>query len=195
MFQMDLKNKQPKLEKIRRNDNQTIRHFNRFAEKFQTLFTQYTKSKHVIFTTNDKRTLYILYLSKIHELTIYKNHQCHVCVIYDRENIITMDINTRFPASDPMQSYMKHAEVNAVQNLIRTSSYKCDQTLGLIVVRFSKTGILNYSRPCFFCARFIKKHINYFHSISFSNQDEKLTTLTADEFKLCDFNHKTQRFN
>jgi len=179
--------------KIIFEDDNVKKNFEKFCQKIQRLFSQYHRSRHVVFTPSNIRMMYILYLSKIHECTMYKNHQCHLCIIYDRENIITMDINTRYPSND-VKSYMKHAEINAILNLKKTNTQITNQTCGIFITRFSKTSILNYSDPCFFCARFIKKYIHYFHSISFTDVNEKLIVISHEEFKNKEFQHKTQRY-
>lgn len=175
-------------------DDHTIKkNFESFRQKIQTLFSQNPRSRHVVFTPANLRMMYILYLSKIHESSLYKNHQCHLCIIYDREDIITMDINTRYPSNDIVKSFMKHAEVNALLNLRKINTTP-NGSHGLFITRFSKTSILNYSNPCFFCARFIKKNLAYFHSISFTDSNEQLIVMTPDEFKNTDFHHKSQRY-
>lgn len=182
-----------KKRKIGYDDMDVKRNFENFCQKIQKLFSQYHRSRHVIFTPANIRTMYILYLCKMHECSIYKNHQCHLCIIYDKENIVTMDINTRYPSND-IKSFMKHAEINALLNLRKTNINVNPQTYGMFITRFSKTAILNYSNPCFFCARLIKKNLCYFHSITFTNVDEQLVVLTPDEFKNTEFHHKTQRY-
>ena len=174
-------------------DDQIKKNFETFCQKIQHLFSQYPRSRHVVFTPVNIRMMYILYVCKIHERTLYKNHHCHMCIIYDKENIIAMDINTRYPAHDVVKSYMKHAEVNAILSLIKTNPVP-NQNYGMFITRFSKTSILNSSSPCFFCARFIKKHIQYFHSISFTDPNERLVVLLPEEFKGNEFQHKSQRY-
>lgn len=183
-----------KKNKVIFEDDNVKKNFEKFCQKVQWLFSQYHRSRHVVFTPSNIRMMYILYLSKIHECTMYKNHQCHLCIIYDRENIVTMDINTRYPSNDIVKSYMKHAEINAILNLIKTNTQISNQTYGIFITRFSKTSILNYSNPCFFCARFIKKYLHYFHSISFTDANEKMVVLSPEEFKNKEFHHKTQRY-
>lgn len=175
-------------------DDTIKKNFENFHQKIQTLFSENPRSRHVVFTPANLRMMYILYLCKIHECSIYKNHQCHLCIIYDRENIITMDINTRYPSNDIVKSFMKHAEINAILNLRKTNVTNNTNGYGLFITRFSKTSILNYSNPCFFCARFIKKNLYYFHSISFTDSNEQLIVMTPEEFKNTDFHHKTQRY-
>lgn len=175
-------------------DESIKQNFEKFCEKIQKLFSQYPKSRHVVFTPANIRMMYILYICKIHERTIYKNHHCHMCIIYDKENIISMDINTRYPSNDIIKSYMKHAEVNAILNMKKTNATAPNYSYGLFITRFSKTSILNYSNPCFFCARFIKKHIQYFHTISFTDANEKMIVLSPEEFKESGTQHKSQRF-
>lgn len=175
------------------DDHDVKKNFENFHQKIQTLFSENPRSRHVVFTPTDLRMMYILYLSKIHESSFYKNHQCHLCIIYDRQDIITMDINTRYPSHDLVKSFMKHAEVNALLNL-RKINPSPNGSYGLFITRFSKTSILNYSNPCFFCARFIKKNLSYFHSISFTDGNEQLIVMSPDEFKNTEFHHKTQRY-
>lgn len=184
-----------KKKKVIFEDDNIKKNFEKFCQKIQRLFSQYQRSRHVVFTQSNIRMMYILYLCKIHESMTYKNHHCHLCIIYDRENIITMDINTRYPSNDIIKSYMKHAEINAILNLKKTTPTAIpNQNYGIFITRFSKTSILNFSDPCFFCARFIKKHIHYFHSISFTDTNEKMIVMPAEEFKNKEFHHKTQRY-
>jgi len=176
-------------------ENDKIKHyFETFCQKIQQLFSEYHRSRHVVFTPANVRMMYILYLSKIHECSLYKNHHCHLCIIYDRDKIVAMDINTRYPSPDIIKSYMKHAEINAILTMKKTISTVPSTQLGIFITRFSKTSILNSSIPCFFCARFIKKHLHYFHSISFTDADEKMVVLSSDEFHQREFHHKTQRY-
>jgi len=176
-------------------DDKVRLNFEKFRQKIQALFSQYARSRHVVFTPSNIRMMYILYLSKIHECTLYKNHHCHLCIIYDRDSIIAMDINTRYPSPDMVKSYMKHAEINAILTMKKsTTSNAVVPQHGIFITRFSKTSVLNSSNPCFFCARFIKKHIHYFHSISFTDTDEKMVILSPDEFLRKEFHHKTQRY-
>lgn len=175
------------------HDDDTKKYFEIFCQKVQQLFSQYPRSRHVVFTPVDVRMMYILFLCKMHETYLFKNHQCHFCIIYDKENIISMDINTRFCSHDVVKSFMKHAETNAILQLVK-SNVAPIQSLGIFITRFSKTSLLNDSRPCFFCARFIKKHLSYFHSICFTDQNEQLVVMTPEEFKNTEFSHKTQRF-
>lgn len=175
-------------------DHEKVRHsFERFCQKIQTLFSQYHRSRHVVFTPADLRLMYILFLSKVHECTLYKNHHCHLCIIYDREKIVAMDINTRCPSPIPIKGYMKHAEINAILTMKKSGIHPLAQ-YGVFTTRFSKTSILNHSPPCFFCARSIRKHIQYFHSISFTDADENMVVLSPNEFLLQEFPHKTQRY-
>lgn len=175
------------------DDHNVKKNFEKLCQKIQTLFAENPRSRHVVFTPANLRMMYILYLCKIHECSMYKNHQSHLCIIYDRENIITMDINTRYPSNDIFKSFMKHAEINAILNL-RKINVNANGSYGLFITRFSKTSVLNYSNPCFFCARFIKKNIDYFHSISFTDGNEQLINMTPEEFKKTEFHHKTQRY-
>lgn len=176
-----------------RMDHEKGRHyFEKFCQKIQTLFSQYHRSRHVVFTPANLRLMYILYTSKVYECSLYRNHQCHLCIIYDRENIVAMDINTRYPSPDLIKSYMKHAEINAIHTM-KNSGPPAAQ-YGVFITRFSKTAILNHSPPCFFCARSLRKHIHYFHSISFTNADETMVVLSPNEFLLQEFPHKTQRY-
>jgi tRNA(Arg) A34 adenosine deaminase TadA len=177
-------------------DDNIKHHFNTFCQKIQGLFSEYHRSRHVVFTPVNLRMMYILYLSKIHECRLYKNHHCHLCIIYDRDSIIAMDINTRYPSPDMIKSYMKHAEINAILTMKKTTNSTAVPLaqLGIFITRFSKTSVLNSSNPCFFCARFIKKHIHYFHSISFTDADENMVVMSSDEFIQTEFQHKTQRY-
>lgn len=185
-------NHENKKQIIFRDDN--LKHnFETFCHKIQSLLSQYHRSRHVVFTQTNLRMMYILYVSKIHECTMYRNHYCHFCIVYDRENIVAMDVNTRFPSPDMIKSYMKHAEINAILTMKRITAMPLSQ-YGLFITRFSKTSILNCSTPCFFCARFIKKHIQYFHSIAFTDQHENMIVLSSDEFLQKEFHHKTQRY-
>lgn len=186
--------KQSEKHNVNYNDKHIQKHFEKFQTKIQMMFSQNHRSRHIIFTQSDIRTLYILYLSKIHEASFYKNHQCHLCIIYDKEKIVSMDINTFFPSDDMVKTYMKHAEINAILNMKKMNTPTTYQGCGMFITRFTKTGVLNYSNPCFFCARFIKKHLYYFHSISFTDKDERIVVLTHNEFKEKSFNHKTQRY-
>ena len=181
--------------KVSFEDDKLKHHFETFCQKIQALFSQYHRSRHVVFTPANIRMMYILYLSKIHECSLYKNHHCHFCIIYDRDKIVAMDINTRYSSPDIIKSYMKHAEINAILTMKKTISSTVPLTqFGIFITRFSKTSILNSSNPCFFCARFIKKHIHYFHSISFTDANEKMVVMSSDEFYQREFHHKTQRY-
>lgn len=176
-------------------DDNVRKNFETLCQKIQRLFLQYHRSRHVIFTPTDIRMMYILYLAQVHECGIHRNHHCHLCIIYDRENILAMDINTRYPSNDIVRSYMKHAEINAILTLKKTINTPIvSQSYGLFITRFSKTSLLNYSNPCFFCARFIKKHLQYFHSVSFTDTDEKMIVLSHNDFKHTEFHHKSQRY-
>lgn len=175
-------------------DDNVRNNFEMLSHKIQRLFSQYHRSRHVVFTPANIRMLYILYLAQIHERTLHKNHHCHLCIIYDRENVVAMDINTRYPSTDIVKTYMKHAEINAILSMKKTTPFLINQGYGLFITRFSKTSLLNYSTPCFFCARFIKKYIHYFHSISFTDSNEKMVSLSHDEFKNSEFEHKSQRY-
>ena len=168
-------------------------HFETFCRKIQMFFSQYHRSRHVVFTPTNLRMMYILYVSKIHECSVYKNHHCHLCIIYDRNKIVAMDINTRYPSPDRVRSYMKHAEINAILTMKKATTAPSTQ-MGIFITRFSKTSVLNSSIPCFFCARFIKKHIHYFHSVCFTDADENMVVLSPDEFIQKEFHHKTQRY-
>ena len=179
--------------KVSYEDDKIKHRFEIFCQKIQMLFSQYHRSRHVVFTPTNIRMMYILYLSKIHELRLYKNHQCHFCIIYDRESIVAMDINTRYPSHDIVKSYMKHAEINAILSMKKINPMPMAQ-YGIFITRFSKTSILNNSNPCFFCARFIKKHLAYFHSIAFTDANETMVILSPDEFLTKEFQHKTQRY-
>lgn len=174
-------------------DEEVKQNFHVFCGKVQALFAQYPRSRHVVFSQSDTRMMYILYFCKIHELLVYRSHKCHLCIIYDKEKIITMDINTRLPSNN-IRSYMKHAELNAVLNLLKITPCPPPQSYGMFIIRFNRGSVLNGSSPCYFCARFLKKHLSYFHSIGFTNEQEQLTILSPDEFKNTDFSHKTQRF-
>lgn len=176
-------------------DTELKNNFEKFRHKIQKLFSGYSRSRHVMFTAANIRMMYILYVCKIHESCLYKNHQCHLCIVYDRENIVAIDINTRYQTNDAARTYMKHAEVNAVLQLIRNNTpLPVPQSYGIFITRFTKTSLLNYSQPCFFCARFIKKHLHYFHSISYTDANEELVVLTPDDFLQKQIHHKTQRF-
>lgn len=175
-------------------DEERVRqHFRTFCQKIQVLFSQNHRSRHVVFTPANLRQMYILYLSKVYECTMYKNHHCHLCIIYDRENIVAMDINTRYPAPERVKSYMKHAEINAILSMKKAGTTPLAQ-YGFFVVRFSKTSVLNSSPPCFFCARSIRKHLHYFHSISYTDADERMVVLSPEQFLQKEFPHKTQRY-
>lgn len=175
-------------------DDDTQRNFEVFRQKIQRLFANHHRSRHVIFTQTDIRKMYILYMCSIHESIVYQNHKCHLCIIYDKENIIAMEVNTRFPSQDFVKSFMKHAEINAILTLRKTNTILSHQAHGMFVARFSKTSILNYSLPCFFCARLIKKYLYSFHSISFTDKNEKLIVIPSEEFQLMEFSHKSQRY-
>lgn len=178
-----------------RNKNKISRqHFERLLSKIQTLFSGNQKARNVVFTPSDERMMYVLYMCGVHESMLYHNHKCHLCIIYDKEKIVAMDINTRYPNEDTSKTYMKHAEMNAIMTLIKTQPTNPTTLYGIFITRFTKTSILNHSTPCFFCARFIKKHLRYFHSVCFTNENEQLVVLTPDEFQDTDFSHTTQRF-
>ena len=168
-------------------------HFELFRSKIQKLFSQYQKTRNVVFTTSDERMMYVLYMCGIHELMLYHNHKSHLCIIYDKEKIIAMDINTRYSNEDMTKTYMKHAEMNAILSFLKTQPTQ-QQSYGIFITRFTKTSILNYSNPCFFCARFIKKHLRYFHSVCFTNENELLIVMNQDEFHHTDFSHTTHRY-
>lgn len=181
---------------IRRNfSNKTTtrrQHFELLVSKIQTIFSGYQKTRNVVFTTSDERMMYVLYMCSVYESMLYHNHKCHLCIIYDKEKIVAMDINTRYSNEDMSKTYMKHAEMNAIMTLLKTQP--TNQSYGIFITRFTKTSVLNYSTPCFFCARFIKKHLRYFHSVCFTNENEQLVVLTPDEFLNTNFSHTTQRF-
>lgn len=176
------------------NNNKTQTHFNRLIEKLQNILYNNPRSRHVVLTEDNIRSLYILYLSKIQECTMFKSHQCHLAIIYNRYEIVHMDVNTRFHLRPKEATFTTHAEVNAIKSLIKTFQSPKSQ-FGMFLIRFSKTAILNNSSPCFFCARFIKKHLPYFHSISFTNHDESVTTMIADDFRQHEFRHLSLRYS
>ena len=186
------KNKMEQQQDSKRRNKTTRQHFELLLSKIQTLFSGYQKTRNVVFTPSDERMLYVLYMCSVHESMLYHNHKCHLCIIYDKEKIVAMDINTRYSNEDMSKTYMRHAEMNAIMTLIKTQP--TNQCYGIFITRFTKTSKLNHSTPCFFCARFIKKHLHYFHSVCFTNENEQLVVLTPDEFHNTEFCHQTQRF-
>lgn len=181
-----------KKNKLSNKTTTTRQHFERLLSKIQTLFSGNQKARNVVFTPSDERMMYVLYMCSVHESMLYHNHKCHLCIIYEKEKIVAMDINTRYSNEDMSKTYMKHAEMNAIMTLLKTQP--THQSYGIFITRFTKTSILNYSTPCFFCARFIKKHLRYFHSVCFTNENEQLVVLTPETFQNTDFSHTTQRF-
>lgn len=171
----------------------TEMYFRSFCQKIQHLLSQHRHSRHVIFTHTDVRQLRILYTSQLYECTIYSNHQCHLCIIYGRQDVVAMDINTRWPPNGRMKGFMKHAETNAVRTLLRERTPPAVPAYGMLIVRFVKDATMNNSRPCCFCARLIKKNISYFHSIAYTDKDGGLIVMAPHEFRKIDFHHQTKR--
>lgn len=171
-------------------DEMVRSNFDKLVQKIQKLFSVYKRSRHVVFTPANLRMLYILYLCKIQERTQHFNHKCHLCIIYNRHEILTMDVNTRFPSNDILNSYMKHAEINAIHSLHKLNPQS--RSCGIFITRFNRSSELNYSGPCYYCARSIKKYMGYFHSISYTDAKEELVVLTPSEFKNTEFLHITK---
>lgn len=173
-------------------DEITRSNFDKLVEKIQLLFSRCKRSRHVVFTSANLRMLYILYVSKIQERTQYCNHKCHLCIIYDRQDILAMDINTRPQSCDMLNKYMKHAEINAINKIIRVKPPR--KSCGIFVTRFNRHAELNNSDPCYFCTRTIKKHMNYFHTISYTNTTGGLVILTASEYQNKESVHRTRYY-
>jgi len=145
-------------------------------EEYLQLHTQSTK---IQLDEKSKRVIELRFWIKCRE---GPNAQAHVCLIFDRKQCISVGIN----------SNRQHAEVEALKKWLRlplSSKERKRGTWRMMVVRFSKTGIFNNSRPCFHCSQFLKKHTRHFHSISYSDLSENLCILSKEQFHTTCFHH------
>jgi len=122
----------------------------------------HSKSKKICLDDKNKLRIHSRFLTKYHE---GPNTQAHVCLIFDKHRCWYVGIN----------SNREQAEVDALKQWLKCHHHskqkkeKDRRTWRMMVVRFSKTGIFNNSKPCFHCSSFLKKYSDYFHSISFSD--------------------------
>lgn len=153
-----------------------MRHFSNFIE---TLLRGHPPSRKVFLDIKARRLIEDRFLIKVIEGS---NHHAHICIIFDRKSCLSVGIN----------SCQKHAEVDALKKLLSRQRSEPHRThLGILIIRFSKTGKLNNSSPCLHCSQFLKKHAHYFQTISFSNTHGKLTVLPREKFIQHRFSHIT----
>lgn len=148
-----------------------------FLDRIEDLLRVCSRSRKVALDYKTRKLIEYRFRVKVREGA---NHQAHVCIIYDRRSCISAGIN----------SLKSHAEVDALKKLLAIRPDTSNRNMyGMMVVRFSKTGVLNNSRPCLHCSRFLRKNLRFFHSISFSDVNGVLRVMTTDMFKSQEFSH------
>jgi len=166
-----------------------------FVYRIMELFLSHGHLRRLSLSDDNIRHLKHLFYMKEYERQTYKNHQSHLCFIYTKDQILCMEVNHQHRSSQPKHhDWGSHAEVNAIKKFKTISMHEKVSKVGLLVIRFSKTGLFNNSQPCFHCARFIKKHAHFFHTITFTQSSRSLTTLSSQEFVDTNFVHRSQRF-
>lgn len=112
-----------------------------------------------------------------------KNGSAHICIIHTNKECVSVGTN----------DLHKHAEVDAIRHLIQ-QGFRSTKKLHLFVFRFSKTGIINSSRPCCRCSQFINKHLNLFRLICFTEKDGDVVTVLASDFDPQDYIHVSRKY-
>jgi hypothetical protein len=148
-------------------------------QRIEDMLRGYSRSRKVYLDYKTKKKIEHRFFIKFREGS---NHHAHVCLIYNKKECVSIGMNT----------VQHHAEVDALKKLLASHTHKPRGLYGMVTVRFSKTGVFNNSRPCFHCSQFLKKHLDFFHSISFSDQHGSLCILSSETFSECHFCHVTK---
>jgi len=121
-------------------------------------------------------------MRKKHLAIIHESYM-HYAIFFVNNKIISIGECFRIKHH---KKYSIHAEHAGLRNFIKITSYKKiidkHDKINILVIRFTKNGILNNSRPCKNCIiRLMKCGLNI-HKIYYSNHDgniyyEKLNTM------------------
>jgi cytidine deaminase len=112
-----------------------------------------------------------------------KNSSAHICIIHTNKKCISVGINDLY----------RHAEVDAIRFLIQ-QGFRSNKKLHFLVFRFSKTGVINCSKPCIRCSQFINKHLHLFRVICFTEKNGDVVSILASEFDVQKFVHVSRRY-
>lgn len=148
----------------------------RVLDRIEDLLRGHSRSRKVDLDYKTRKKIEHRFFIKFREGS---NHHAHICLIYNKRECVSLGIN----------SVKHHAEVDALKKLLATNENKKKGYYGMVTIRFSKTGVFNNSSPCFHCSQFLRKHLDFFHSISFSDQHGHLCILTSDMFHHRHFCH------
>jgi cytidine deaminase len=114
------------------------------------------------------------------------NHN-HMACVFVGTQIISCGMNYHNSETSTV-----HAEQNAISKLPKRNSKKLKR-VNLLVVRTSKSGKLNNSRPCLHCIRSMTrttpKYGYKIHHVYFSTNDGSIQKLKLSQLHLCKENH------
>jgi cytidine deaminase len=114
------------------------------------------------------------------------NHN-HMACLFIKTQILSLGINHQTNESSTI-----HAEQSAISRLPRRRSKKLKR-INLLVVRTSKSGKLNNSRPCLHCIKSMMSKTPIYgykiHYVYFSTDDGSIQKMKLSELNLCKENH------
>jgi cytidine deaminase len=116
----------------------------------------------------------------------FGNHN-HMACLFIGTQVISSGMNYQINDTSTI-----HAEQNAISKLPRRSSRKLKR-VNLLVVRTSKSGKLNNSRPCLHCIKSMMSKTPLYgykiHYVYFSTDDGSIQKIKLSELNLCKENH------
>ncbi|MAT13443.1 MAG: hypothetical protein CMM02_20785 [Rhodopirellula sp.] len=83
--------------------------------------------------------------------------QKHGAIIVYKKNIIGKGCNNTTIKKNSNCNYSIHAEISAINNVIKNYNKDILQYSDLFVVRISNDNLLKYSKPCINCQKYINK--------------------------------------
>lgn len=115
------------------------------------------------------------------------NHN-HMACLFRGTQVLSSGMNYHVSESSTI-----HAEQNAISRLPRRRSSKKLKRVNLLVVRTSKSGKLNNSRPCLHCIETMMSKTPVYgykiHYVYFSTNDGSIQKIKLSELNLCTENH------